>query len=44
MKKDSSTANDRNISEIGKFNPLNESIVKHIKLGVWDVYILGTQL
>jgi len=45
MKKDSSMANDRNNSETGTgFDPLNESLVEHIKLGVWDVYIMRTRL
>ena len=38
-------ANDRNDSETGTgFDPLNESLVEHIKLGVWDVYIMRTRL
>ncbi len=45
MKKDSSTANDRNNSETGTgFDPLNESLVEHIRLSVWDVYIMRTRL
>ena len=41
MKKDSSTTNDQNNSETkSEFDPLDESLFKHINLGVWDFYIM----
>ncbi|KAF8264168.1 P-loop containing nucleoside triphosphate hydrolase protein [Lactarius quietus] len=45
MKKDSSTANNRNTSESeSESDPptRNESYVENIRVGVWDIYILRT--
>lgn len=45
MKKDSPITNDPSDSGTGSgFDPLNESLVEHIQLGVWDVYIMRTRL
>jgi hypothetical protein len=43
MNKDSSTANDRNDSGTESESD-SPSFVEHIKLGVWDLYILRTRL
>ncbi|KAF8268191.1 HlyB/MsbA family ABC transporter [Lactarius quietus] len=42
MKKDTSTTNDRNDSEVtSEFDP---SLFEHTKLGVWDLYTMRTRL
>ncbi len=42
MAKDSSISNDKN--DLDKFDPLNEKLVEHHKVGVWDVYIMRARL
>lgn len=45
MTEDSPKANDQNgLAPGNEFDPFNDRLVEHLKLGVWDVYVLRVRL